>query len=118
MSGQETVKEFRDRNRGRRAYRPRPPFRIIEGWGTAPFDRLSPYSEWVLGKLYAKFNGFNRSNLSLTYGEVSAAMSGRVFNPIPLPRNIGTMDKGLSDEAGHPTDSNIRRPFRSRRIRP
>ena len=61
------------------AYRPKPPFAIIEGIGTLPFDRLSPTAVWTLVKLYSKFNGFNRSNLSLPYREVKQIMSPFIY---------------------------------------
>jgi len=62
-----------------RAYRPRPPFKIIEGVGTESFRHLSPYAVWVIARFYDKFNGKNRANLSLTYKEVKDTMSGAIF---------------------------------------
>ena len=59
-------------------HKPRPPFAIVEGAGTPPFNRLSPEAVWVLLKLYAKFKGKNRSDLSLTYRETKDTMSARV----------------------------------------
>jgi len=53
---------------------------IVEGSGTSPFDRLSPEAVWVLHRLYSKFKGFNRNNLSLTYDEVSQILGGRVYS--------------------------------------
>jgi len=64
----------------RKAYRPRPPFKIIEGLGTPAFERLNPYAQWVLNKFYSRFDGRNRSNLSLSYAEVSPVMSGVIFS--------------------------------------
>ena len=61
------------------AYRPKPPFAIIEGIGTPAFNRLSPTSIWTLTKLYSKFNGYNRANLSLTYREANNTMSSAIF---------------------------------------
>lgn len=68
-----------DKNK-RRAFRPRPPFRIVEGAGTEPFQCLSPEAVWTLLRLYAKFNGYNRADLSCTFNEVKDTMSGRVFS--------------------------------------
>jgi hypothetical protein len=68
------------RKRETKAYRPRPPFKIIEGVGTAPFKRLDPFAQYVLLRFYEKFNGHNRSDLSLTYGEVSPIMSSTIFS--------------------------------------
>jgi len=62
------------------AYRPKPPFGIIEGIGTPPFERLSPTAVWALNKFYSKFNGYNRNNLSLPYREVKKIMSPFIFN--------------------------------------
>jgi hypothetical protein len=64
----------------RKAYRPQPPFGIVEGVGTPPFKRLSPFAVWVLVKFYEKFNGYNRSDLSLSYSEVRPVMSTPIFN--------------------------------------
>jgi hypothetical protein len=61
------------------AYRPKPPFGIIEGIGTPPFNRLSPTAVWALNRFYSKFNGRNRNNLSLSYGEAKKVMSSFVF---------------------------------------
>jgi len=61
------------------AYRPRPPFKIIEGIGTEPFRHLSPWAVWILAQFYSKFNGKNRANLSLTYSETESTMSSLVF---------------------------------------
>lgn len=61
------------------AYRPRPPFKIIEGVDTEPFRHLSPWAVWILTRFYGKFTGKNRANLSLTYKEVKDTMSGVVF---------------------------------------
>ncbi|MBE3118440.1 MAG: hypothetical protein IMZ50_06775 [Candidatus Atribacteria bacterium] len=61
------------------AYRPRPPFKIIEGVGTELFRRLSPWAVWTLARFYDKFTGKNRANLSLTYKEVKDTMSSVVF---------------------------------------
>ncbi|MGB9006634.1 MAG: hypothetical protein WCB96_12990 [Candidatus Aminicenantales bacterium] len=65
------------------AYRPKPPFGIIEGIGTPAFDRLSPTAVWALVRLYSKFNGLNRSNLSLPYRGVK-----RIMSPFILTRSI------------------------------
>jgi len=69
----------RDPKNKKGAYRPRPPFAIVEGAGTSPFKELDPEAVWVLLQLYSKFTGRNRSNLSLTYRETRETMSERVF---------------------------------------
>lgn len=61
------------------AYKPRIPFQSIEGIGTEPWMSLSRNAVYVLNRFYAKFNGYNRTNLSLTYNEVKDKMSGRLF---------------------------------------
>jgi hypothetical protein len=71
---------FREPNNKKGAYRPKPPFAIVEGSGTPPFKKLDPEAVWVLFQLYSKFTGRNRSNLSLTYREARETMSERVFN--------------------------------------
>ena len=63
----------------RNAYKPRKPFKAIEGVGTRPWMRLSRNSVYVLNRFYAKFNGYNRDNLSLTYKEMNGKLSGRLF---------------------------------------
>ena len=70
----------RESKNKRRGYVPSPPFAIIEGSGTEPFDKLYPPAVWVLHRIYKKFNGLNRANLSCTYDEVKNIMSGRVFS--------------------------------------
>lgn len=66
--------------RSKRAYRPKPPFRIIEGLGTELYEQLSPNASWSLARLYGKFNGLNRNNLSLPYKEVTPPLSQRQFS--------------------------------------
>jgi hypothetical protein len=72
--------KLREQKNKKHAYRPRPPFHIIEGGGSEPFQQLHPEAVWVLHEFYGKFNGFNRSNLSCTFNEVKNVMSGRVFS--------------------------------------
>ena len=60
------------------AYRPKPPFKIVEGAGTPPFKKLNPEAVWVLLSLYGKFNGKNRADLSLTYRESKETMCSKV----------------------------------------
>ena len=43
--------------------------------------RLSRNAVYVLDRFYAKFDGYNRDNLSLTYGEMKDKMSNRLFTP-------------------------------------
>lgn len=61
------------------AYKPKKPFKTIEGVGTKPWMRLSRNAVYVLDRLYAKFNGYNRDDLSLTYKEMKEKMSNRLF---------------------------------------
>ena len=61
------------------AYKPKKPFKTIEGVGTKLWMRLSRNAAYVLDRLYAKFNGYNRDDLSLTYQEMKNKMSGRLF---------------------------------------
>jgi hypothetical protein len=72
--------KLRESKNKKHAYRPRPPFAIVEGAGTPPFKKLDPEAVWVLLQLYSKFTGRNRSNLSLTYREARETMSERVLN--------------------------------------
>jgi hypothetical protein len=64
----------------RRAYQPQAPFKTVEGIGTEPFNWLAPHSVWVLLRFYKEFNGYNRNNLSLTYGKVKNIMSSLLFS--------------------------------------
>ena len=61
------------------AYKPKKPFKTIEGVGTELWMRLSRNAVYVLDRFYAKFNGYNRDDLSLTYPEMKNKMSGRLF---------------------------------------
>lgn len=69
----------RNQNGKKKAYQPKPPFRTVEGIESAAWDKLHPYSVWVLMKFYKKFDGYNRYNLSLTYNEIKNKMSTLVF---------------------------------------
>lgn len=62
-----------------KAYKPKQPFRTVEGIGTLPWEKLDMGAIGVLMKFYEKFNGFNRYNLSLTYKEVKNKMASLIF---------------------------------------
>jgi len=74
------IVDLENKKNKRRAYQPVAPFKTVEGIGTEPFKRLAPHSTWVLLRFYAKFTGFNRNDLSLTYREVKSAMSNLLFS--------------------------------------
>ena len=61
------------------AYKPKPPYKSVEGMGSKPWLKMTRHGAYVLDRFYAKFNGFNRDNLSLTYAEVKDKMSNRLF---------------------------------------
>jgi hypothetical protein len=73
-------KMYRANNRQKNAYRPRPPFRSVEGIKSLAWDKLSPHAVWVLMEFYRKFDGYNRSNLTLSYSEVKIKMANGTFN--------------------------------------
>jgi len=64
----------------KKAYKPGQPFRTIEGIGTEAFSRLSRNAVFILVKFYEKFNGYNRYDLSLTFGEIKNKMSNTLFS--------------------------------------
>lgn len=68
------------RNKYREFYKAKPPFRQVEGIESEGYSRLQVPSVWVLLEFYIKFNGLNRSNLSLTYKEVGHKMSTLIFS--------------------------------------
>ncbi len=63
----------------RRAYRPKLPFKTVEGVGTLAWAKLDRGAVWVLMEFYGKFNGYNRYDLSLTYKEVKNKISSLLF---------------------------------------
>ncbi len=65
---------------GNEAYKPKRPFKCIEGLGTEPWMRLSRNAAYVFDRFHKKFNGYNRSNLALTYNEMKEKMSNRLFS--------------------------------------
>jgi len=70
----------------KKAYKPKPPYSSVEGTETDVFGRLSRNAVFVLLKFYEKFNGFNRYDLSLTYGEVKSKISNTLFS-----RSVGEL---------------------------
>ena len=62
------------------AYKPKKPYRSVEGIGSMPWKKLSRDAVFVLNKFYEKFNGYNRYDLSLTYDEVKSKISNRPFS--------------------------------------
>jgi len=68
------------KNSGSKAYKPKPPYKSIEGMGTEPWKRLSRNGTHVLDSFYCKFTGYNRGNLSLTSREKKDKMSNRLFS--------------------------------------
>lgn len=63
-----------------KAYKPKPPYSSVEGITTDVFGRLSRNAVFILIRFYEKFNGYNRYDLSLTYGEVKNKMSNNLFS--------------------------------------
>jgi len=66
-------------NEKKRAYQPTRPFRTVEGIESKTFEKLDMGAIGVLIEFYIKFDGRNRSNLSLTYREVKHKMSSLIF---------------------------------------
>jgi len=62
------------------AHQPKRPFKAVEGIGTDVFNRLSRNAVFVLVKLYEKFNGYNRYDLSLPYKEIENKMANVLFS--------------------------------------
>ena len=62
------------------AYKPKKPYRSVEGIGSMPWKKLSRDAVFVLNKFYEKFNGYNRYDLSLTYDEAKSKISNRPFS--------------------------------------
>ena len=73
-------KVYRTYDRQKNAYRPKPPFRSVEGIESLAWSKLSPHAVWVLMEFYGKFDGYNRSNLTLSYSEVRTKMANGTFN--------------------------------------
>lgn len=69
-----------DRNKRKKAYQPKQPFRTVEGFEGAAWEKLSRNAIFVLTEFYRKFNGYNRYDLSLTYGEVKNKISNTPFS--------------------------------------
>lgn len=67
-------------NQSNRAYKPNPPYAAVEGIESPAYEKLSPHAVWVLLEFYRKFNGFNRSNLSVSYKEVKNKLAPATFN--------------------------------------
>jgi hypothetical protein len=65
---------------GSGAYKPRKPFKAVEGMGEAPWMKLSRYAAYTLDRFYVKFTGYNRNDLRLSYSEMKTEMSNRLFN--------------------------------------
>jgi hypothetical protein len=77
----------------KRVYRPRPPFRSVEGIESPAWERLSPNAVWALMELYKRFNGKNRGSLTLPYREVNGKMAnGTLSNSIWELRGYGFVD--------------------------
>ncbi len=64
----------------KKAYKPKPPFRAVEGVEGQAWIMLSRDAVWLLMEFYREFNGYNRSNLSVTYGAVKGRISNGTFN--------------------------------------
>ena len=64
----------------KKAYKPKRPYRSVEGIESPAWDRLSPVAVWMLMEFYRKFNGYNRSNLWLPYAETNDKISNGTFS--------------------------------------
>lgn len=67
-------------NERKKVYKPKKPFRTVEGIGCPAWEKLDMGAIGVLMKFYGKFNGYNRYDLSLTYKEVKDKMSSLIFS--------------------------------------
>ena len=67
-------------NHSRNVYKPKPPYKSVEGVESLAYEKLSCHAVWVLMEFYKRFNGFNRSNLRLSYEDVSWKIAGGTFN--------------------------------------
>ena len=79
LKNHEDKKGHRDNRRSKNAYKPKRPFRSVEGIESPAWRKLSPYAVWVLMEFYIKFDGYNRSCLSLTYNEVNGKIASGTF---------------------------------------
>jgi hypothetical protein len=79
MNYQKQHKKNRD-NTTKKAYKPKAPFMTVEGAESAAWTKLSPHAVWVLMEFYRRFNGYNRSCLTLSYGDVQYKMAYGTFN--------------------------------------
>jgi hypothetical protein len=73
-------KTHKQNNQSRRAYKPKPPYAAVEGIESPAYEKLSPHAVWTLLEFYRKFNGYNRSNLALSYKKVEKKVSPGTFN--------------------------------------
>lgn len=58
---------------------PRPPFKCVEGIGSKVWEKLTNSDVLVLTMFYEKFNGHNRNNLELPFGQVKDRISKMTF---------------------------------------
>jgi hypothetical protein len=76
-----------------KVYRPRRPFRTVEGIESPAWEKLSPSAVWVLMELYRRFNGKNRGNLAFPYRDANGKMANATFsNSIWELRGFGFVD--------------------------
>jgi hypothetical protein len=73
-------KTHKQNTQSKKAYKPKAPYASVEGIESPAYEKLSPHAVWVLLEFYRKFNGFNRSNLALSYKEVANKMAPATFN--------------------------------------
>ncbi len=73
-------KRYRSNDRSKKAYKPKIPYRSVEGIESLAWDMLSPYAVWLIMELYRKFNGYNRSDLRLSYAETNDKISTGTFS--------------------------------------
>jgi hypothetical protein len=73
-------KNHSTKSRSNKAYKPKPPFRSVEGTDSQSWDKLSPYGVYVLMEFYRKFDGHNRYDLRLSYKEVQKKIASGTFS--------------------------------------
>ena len=66
--------------RSKGAYKPKPPFRSVEGVESLAWGKLSCHAVWVLMEFYRRFDGYNRFCLTLSYKEVKRRMACGTFS--------------------------------------
>ena len=103
MSNFQTKNGYNSKGRSNKVYKPKKPFRSVEGIESPAWEQLSVHAIWILMEFYKCFDGYNRNCLYLSYKTVGHKVASDLPPIIVPPLELGPqVQKPLGPVACNP----------------